>query len=211
MISLTEQIKNFYKTKIAPNHKTILFLAALSFALFSILNAPYIAANLRFLLTKQSASEPITQTQVAELHVPDTLSIPALSIEAPIQFIDKTDEKTFQAALKNGVVHYPGTALAGEFGNMYIFGHSSDYIWSKGHYKTVFAVLPSIKNGDEIFVTDSKGNQYTYRVIDTKIVKPNDVSVLDQQGNKKKLLTVQTSYPVGTALRRFVAIAELIP
>lgn len=211
MISFTEQIKNFYKTKIAPNHKTILFLAALSFALFSILNAPYIAANLRFLLTKQSVSEPITQTQIAQLHAPDTLSIPSLSIEAPIQFIDKADEKTFQAALKNGVVHYPGTALAGEFGNMYIFGHSSDYIWSKGHYKTIFAVLPSIKNGDEIFVTDSKGTQYTYKVIDTKIVKPNDVSVLDQQGNKKKLLTVQTSYPVGTALRRFVAIAELIP
>jgi HemK-like putative methylase len=104
------------------------------------------------------------------------LSIPSLSIEAPIQFIDKADEKTFQAALKNGVVHYPGTALAGEFGNMYIFGHSSDYIWSKGHYKTIFAVLP-IKT-------------WTITPLDTEIVAA--VFLRDTQSLPQSLIDIGT-------------------
>jgi len=42
-------------------------------------------------------------------------------------------------------------------------------------------------------------------------VSPKDLSVLDQQNFQKKFLSLQTSYPIGTALKRFVAVAELLP
>ncbi|MCC7356277.1 MAG: sortase [Candidatus Doudnabacteria bacterium] len=170
------------------------------------LNWDYVVLRVQFAFNKDDASSESSQ----ELTEPNKLRIPSLNIEAPIQFITETNETEFQKALAHGVVHYPNTALAGQPGNMYVFGHSSDLPWSKGEYKTVFALLPQIKSDAEIFVSDDKGKEYKYKVLSTKVVAPTDLSVLDQQENKRKLLSVQTSYPVGTALKRFVVIAELV-
>jgi LPXTG-site transpeptidase (sortase) family protein len=193
-----------------------IFLAlGLCVALFIILNAGYIRANVSYYL-----SPPESKDTTQELVVPgtststnaqsNTLRIPSLGIQAPIIYVDTVSEDAFQNALRNGVVHYPKTALPGEAGNVYIFGHSSDYRWSKGSYKTVFALLPKIANGAIINVTNASGTVFTYRVTGTKIVGPKDLHVLDQQGNTKHLLTLQTSYPLGTALKRFIATAELV-
>src|SRR5438552_3712454 len=73
------------------------------------------------------AAQPVAQNLL-----PNLLLIPSLGIKAPVGYPEKTDENEFQNFLQNGVVHYPGTALPGQPGNVYIFGHSSDYIWSKG-------------------------------------------------------------------------------
>lgn len=153
--------------------------------------------------------QPVAVSASAEDGPPDWLIIEKLGIEAPIVYVEQADESVFQEGLRRGVVHYPGTAPIGEAGNPYIFGHSSDYIWSKGHYQAVFAVLPEIKTGEAIVVSDHAGKKFVYKVVETKVVGPRDVSVLDQQDYQRKLLTLQTSYPVGTALRRFVVIAEL--
>ena len=139
----------------------------------------------------------------------NVLAIPSLGITTPIQYVTSTKEAAFQVALRDGVVHYPGTALPGEYGNAYIFGHSSDYSWSKGTFKTVFALLPKIAKGASIIVTDKNGKVFNYTAVSTRVVNPTDLSVLDQQGKAKRLLTVQTSYPIGTALRRFIVVAEL--
>lgn len=139
----------------------------------------------------------------------DTLAIPSLGINAPVIYEVAQNEEAFQLALRNGVVHYPGSALPGAVGNVYIFGHSSDYAWSKGDYKSVFALLPKIENGAEIKLTDSKGFMYTYLVTNQFVVGPKDVNVLSQETNGKHMLTVQTSYPIGTALKRYVVQAEL--
>ncbi len=139
---------------------------------------------------------------------PDTLYLPSLNITVPVKYVNEATEKAFQAALAGGVVQYPGTAMPGSYGNMYIFGHSSDYKWAKGSYKTVFATLPRIKLGAEVTVTDRLGTPYTYVVKEAKVVKATDTSYLSQYGFKEKLLTLQTSYPIGTALKRYVVIAE---
>ncbi len=139
------------------------------------------------------------------------LVIPRLGIDAPIVEPSARNEKAFQEALENGIAHFPGTALPGRNGNAYFFGHSSDYLWSPGAYKNVFAKLMSARVGDEIEVTDASGTPYLYRVTGMKIVSPKDLSVLSQGDGKKKMLTLQTSYPLGTALKRFVVTAELAP
>ncbi len=139
-----------------------------------------------------------------------SLSIPSLDIVAPLVYVSEKNEKSFQLGLQQGVVQYPGTALPGQLGNMYVFGHSSDYSWAKGSYRTVFAKLPDIKIGSEIKITDGAGRLYTYQVNKTVVVLPTDTQYLSQYNYQKKLLTIQTSYPVGTALKRFLVIAELV-
>jgi len=141
---------------------------------------------------------------------PNTLTIPALQITAPIVYITEATEPVFQKALQSGVVHYPGTAKPGEGGNCYIFGHSSDYIWSRGNFKTVLALLPQIEIGDEVVVSNTSGEQFTYTVTKSFVASPKDVQLLDQGDRTKKILTVQTSYPLGTALKRWIVVGEIL-
>lgn len=173
--------------------------------LLLILYAPYLSKQLKF------ATGQVAQTPPPEIPkgTPNQLQIPSLDITAPIVHITGTDENAFQAGLINGVVLYPGTAEVGTVGNSYIFGHSSDFAFSKGHYKTVFALLPKIELGAEIIVTDGQGNQFKYKVTDKKVVEKTDLSVLSQDTAGKKILSLQTSWPVGTALKRYLVRAEL--
>lgn len=199
-----------------PSLKTlqrILIPLACVFGLIAIANAGYFRAHAAYYLNppeknpKNGISVPNLDEPKPE---PNTIQIPSLGIQAPIKEVETVSEDTFQLALREGVVHYPGTALPGLPGNVYLFGHSSDYSWAKGNYKTVFALLPKIQKDAEIILTNADGTPFTYRVTGTQIVGPKDTHVLDQQGWKKHLLTVQTSYPLGTALKRFLVFAELV-
>lgn len=191
----------------------ILILIGILFLGLVVLNFGYFSANMRFLLRgRQAVPHSSTSTDVSalpKLMRADYLEIPSLDISAPVIYASEKNEAAYQKALKQGVVHFPQTALPGQEGNCYIFGHSSDYIWSGGKYKSVFATLPSIKKGDKILISDSQGTEYIYKVTDTAVVAANDLSVLSQETNGKKILTLQTSYPVGTALKRFIARAEI--
>jgi sortase A len=189
--------------------KKILILLGVCVAVFIFLDFGYLWANVKFFLYRPS-STPFVNVPVANLKIqPNLLIIGSLGLEVPIQYPTIAGEAAFQAALLDGVAHYPGTANPGELGNCYIFGHSSDFIWSKGNYKNIFAVLPQIQNGAQIFVSDQQGNEFNYTVIASHEVAADNLQVLSQQNYQKKLLTLQTSYPVGTALARWVVLAEI--
>src|SRR3989344_5629961 len=159
--------------------------------------------------SKPASGSAVTKPKTRPPEIsPYTIKIPSLNISVPMVYVYAATEKEFQAGLIDGVVHYPGTALPGEFGNCYIFGHSSDYIWSQGKYKTIFAPLPKTTIGTEIVISDNQGVKFVYTVIDSKKVSAKDLSVL-KQDYTKKILTLQTSYPVGTALARWVVVAEM--
>ncbi|MEK7183084.1 MAG: sortase [Patescibacteria group bacterium] len=190
-----------------------LLAAGLFVGALMIMGFPYFQA--RFLSTgtlplaegaDSVADESGTVVETAE---PNTLKIASLAIETPVIYVEDKTESVYQEALRDGVVHYPGTALPGEHGNVYIFGHSSDYVWSPGEYKTVFARLPTIELGAVIEITDAEGKLFHYIVTETKVVGPRDLTVLDQLNYAKQILTLQTSYPLGTALQRYIVVAEL--
>lgn len=185
---------------------------ALAVLVFIGLNYGYFWAQIKYVLWPPApiqTSTNVTPTLQLPKGEPDILQIDSLNLSVPVIYVNEQSEKVFQAALQNGVVHYPGTAMPGEYGNDYIFGHSSDYIWSSGKYKTVFAVLPRIKLGAEIKLSNSSGDVFLYIVTLSKVVDANDVSWLSQGDRTKKLLTLQTSYPLGTALRRWIVQAEM--
>jgi LPXTG-site transpeptidase (sortase) family protein len=136
--------------------------------------------------------------------------IASLNIEAPLIYVDNIGAGYFQEALQTGVVHYPGTAQPGQSGNAFYFGHSSDFGYRAGEYKTVFALLPQIELGEMIEITDARGRVYAYEVFNTLVVSPTATEVLSQGDRSERLLSLQTSYPVGTAFKRFIVQAKLI-
>ncbi len=160
--------------------------------------------------SERTTATPKIETVVGQNRAaPNMLYIPTLGIAAPIVESVESTESAYQKALESGVVRHPQSAQVGTVGNAYIFGHSSDYLWSGGKYKTVFALLPQIQIGAPLFVTDSEGTQYEYRVFQKMVVSPTDTWVLDPIEGTEYALTLQTSYPLGTALKRYIVRAEL--
>ena len=115
-------------------------------------------------------------------------------------------EKEVQESLRNGVVHYPGTAYPGQVGNVFFTGHSSYYPWDKGQYKDVFATLNQLNIGDE-YVVFYNQEKFVYKINEKKEVRPSQVGVLDQ-AKDKKLSTLMTCWPIGTTLKRLIVVAE---
>ena len=115
----------------------------------------------------------------------------------------------FMEELRKGVVRYPGTARPGEVGNVFIFGHSSNYPWVKSEYNQVFALLDTLKNGDDIVIFYGQ-KKYTYRITDRATVKPGDMDVLASRDPKKKELAIMTCWPIGTTLERIILFGELV-
>lgn len=167
------------------------------------LNYQYFGAQLNYYFGNRG------EVRIAEMREPNMIYIDSLGIEAPLVYIEEIGEPVFQEALANGVVHYPGTAEIGKRGNTFFFGHSSDFPTKPGSYKTVFALLPHIEMGAEILLTNDQGRVYAYEVFETHVVKPADTQWLEQDHEGRSLVTLQTSYPVGTALQRFLVRGEL--
>src|SRR5690606_23438706 len=168
-------------------------------------NYQYFGAQVMYYINRGGSDLEVMETRAS-----NRIYIQSLGLEAPLVYIDEIGEPIFQDALAQGVVHYPGTAAIGHRGNAFFFGHSSDFPTKPGNYKTVFALLPHIEMGDEVVLTDKDGKVYRYQVFDTHVVKPTDTQWLNQETEGKSLLTLQTSYPVGTALQRFLVRAELV-
>lgn len=194
----------------------ILYIAGLFLlivaSIFVIMNFSYFWKQIKFKINGPQSPQiqDSAFTDQEKKGEPNQIFIPSLGIIAPIVESDQSNEKAFQEALQKGVVHYPGSAFPGQVGNMYIFGHSSDFAFKGGDYKTVFALLPSIKNEAEITITDKDGQKYNYKVFNQFVAKKTDVHLLDQNTKGRKILTLQTSYPIGTALQRYIVQAELI-
>jgi sortase A len=109
-------------------------------------------------------------------------------------------EGTGGKILRRAVGHIGGTALPGHPGNVGIAGHRD----------TFFRPLRNIQPDDLITLTTPRG-EYRYRVVSTTIVSPDNVAVLNSDGNE--VLTLVTCYPfyyVGPAPDRFIVRATRI-
>ncbi|MEK7086044.1 MAG: class D sortase, partial [Patescibacteria group bacterium] len=146
----------------------------------------------------------------------DRLIIPRINQNLPIVKVSSeslikrdwdTLEKDMQEALKDGVVHYPGTSLPGQTGNVVITGHSSYFPWDPGRFKDVFALLHDVVEGDKIVIFYNQ-DKYIYEVDSIKVVLPEDIEVLKQTTDDR--LTLITCTPVGTNLKRLIVSAKLI-
>jgi len=131
-----------------------------------------------------------------------TLSIPKLRIENAVVEIGGT-------RIKHSLIHYPGTALPGEFGNTVVFGHSVlPTFYNPKDYEAIFSLIPTLDKGDKIYV-DFDGIRFTYEIEDYQEVKPEDIDVLEQRFDQQSLSLV-TCVPPGTYWKRGIVLARLI-
>ncbi|HUE59508.1 MAG TPA: sortase, partial [Acidimicrobiales bacterium] len=95
----------------------------------------------------------------------DHLVIPKIGVDKyVVQGIGEQD-------LRRGPGHYPETVMPGELGNAAIAGHRTTY-------GAPFFDLDHLKQGDDIFLTDTQNRRWDYQVTRSFVVSPNDVSVL---------------------------------
>lgn len=131
-----------------------------------------------------------------------TLSIPKLEIIDAAVEIGGED-------LHQSLIHYPGTALPGQYGNVVVFGHSVlPQFFNSKNYKTIFSTLPTLEEEDEVFI-DFDGITYRYVVIQMVEVGPDDISVLEQWYDSEYLSLI-TCVPPGTYLKRLIVRAKLV-
>lgn len=129
------------------------------------------------------------------------LSIPKLNIDKAKVLVDGED-------LSRSLIHFLPTSLPGENGNVVIFGHSTlPQLYNTKDYKTIFTYLPSLEKGDMIMVRLGD-DHYEYEVYEMFVVKPDQVSVLEQQFDSP-YLTLITCVPPGTYWNRLVVKAKL--
>lgn len=128
------------------------------------------------------------------------IQIPKIGLERVIvQGVSKKD-------LKKGPGHYPGTPLPGQAGNSGIAGHRTTY-------GAPFNRIDELAPGDEINITTPQG-RFLYKVIKAPdsdaapyIVKPTDVTVLDDKGDNR--ITLTACHPEYSARQRIIVNAVL--
>jgi sortase A len=117
------------------------------------------------------------------------LTVPAMSrIENDdIPYAGGTDEEALKS---HAAIHLEGTGFPwDDEANVYIAGHRLGYPNTESWL--TFWDLDEVGVGDEIYVTDSKGTKYTYRVFKTFIVNPSETHVTQTEPGKN-ILTLQT-------------------
>ncbi len=131
-------------------------------------------------------------------------------ISIPKLKIDKATVNVDTLVFFDNLSHFPGSALPGEVGNVFITGHSVlPQFTDTKNYRTIFSKLPDLEIGDIVDV-NLNGQNYQYVVQYKKVVDPNDLSVLAPISKNAKNLTLMTCVPPGTSLQRMVVITSLI-
>lgn len=156
------------------------------------------ADRLQSQLSNQFTSDELRQDYEARnVQEGDSLTriqIPAIDVDVVVV------EGVSPSALRAGAGHYPSTPLPCEDGNVAIAGHRTTY-------GRPFHNLDLLQPGDEIILTTPIG-ACKYSVQDQTIVRPSDVSVVQNQGDNR--LTLTTCHPKGSARQRLVISATLV-
>ncbi|HEX4901976.1 MAG TPA: class E sortase, partial [Acidimicrobiales bacterium] len=150
--------------------------------------------------TPSRPSRPTTTTTTPPPPPPEDGSAVA-RIVIPKIGVDKiVVEGVGRRDLQKGPGHYPGTPLPGQPGNAAIAGHRTTF---GAPFQDVDELVP----GDEILVTTRQGS-FRYEVTGTQIVLPNQVEVVEDQGDDR--LTLTSCHPLYSARERIVVSAELV-
>lgn len=171
------------------------------------LNEP--SVNQLISLADQTTNDTTTTTKqiIQPDMAPDSIKISAINVTAPITWQVENLPGPVADGLSHSVIQIKGTALPGEKGNVYITGHSSNYVWIHQPYNSIFSNISKLVVGDIIYV--KHGNDlYAYEVYDQKVVAANDLSILNPSDSSH--LTLGTCWPLGTSLKRMVVLANQI-
>jgi sortase A len=139
---------------------------------------------------RQAAANPAA----SDTPVLTRISIPKINLAAIVL------EGASSRQLSAGPGHITDTAMPGDAGNAVITGHRD----------TFFRRIFELEQGDEIVIARN-GRLFRYQVTGKKVVKPDDMSVLQPTSDAE--LTLITCYPIhyiGPAPKRLVIFSKLV-
>jgi sortase A len=177
----------------------IIGLLALSYVGFALLDARLYQAEQARRFERALKETNLARAESPAIAVSEGSPLGRIEISAvglTVMVLEGTDEGT----LRRAVGHIRGTPLPGQQGNVALAGHRD----------TFFRGLRKIRVNDEITLTTLSGS-YRYRVDSTKVVKPEETEVLENDGDD--ILTLVTCYPfnfVGLAPSRFIVRAHRV-
>lgn len=159
-------------------------------------------------LGRVATSSLIGTEVVADLPPIFYITIPKLEIE-------KAEAETNSPSLSpdERLGHYTGSALPGQVGNTFIYGHSVlPMFYNPKNYKTIFSTLDKLVEGDELVV--EFGEQvYKYVVEKQQVLETKDVNPLDPIAPRflnQAYLTLMTCWPPGLKDKRLLVQARLV-
>lgn len=142
-------------------------------------------------------------------------AITEYQLDIPSLKLTNATVKVGGSDLNKSLIAFTGTALPGEYGAPVIFGHSvlrkfyNPSEKNPSRYNSIFSYIMTLEPGKDTIVLTAGEKKYTYLVQDKIEVKPEDVYILTQQYDAKRLKLV-TCVPEGTYLKRGVVIAQLL-
>lgn len=190
--------RGFFKTLFRYKGRFLIFFVLIflvSFTLISLLG--FVPDEIKI------ASDEVVGEEAAG-EQPIRISVPSINLDWKIENPETNDIKVLDAALKRGVVHYPGSGLLGD-GNMFLFGHSSSYKIVNNQAYKVFNRLKELREGDRIYVYSNE-NGYVYHVRKVTLVDADKALV--NLSTKKKMLTLSTCNTFGKTEERYVVEAD---
>ncbi|OGD86344.1 hypothetical protein A2Z23_00355 [Candidatus Curtissbacteria bacterium RBG_16_39_7] len=131
------------------------------------------------------------------------LSIPKLKIKDAEVKVESTD-------FLSSLAQYPGTALPGERGNVFITGHSVlPQFYNPKNYFSIFSTLYELEKSDKIYLS-YLGREYVYQVETLEVVSPDSSWVILPPDPFGKYLTLSTCTPPGLKNQRLVVLTKIL-
>ena len=103
--------------------------------------------------------------------------------------------------------HYKGSALPGEVGDSFIYGHSVlPWFFNPKNYKTIFSTLGNLETGDR-FTIEYNQRKINYKVEDEVVLSPKEVNPLKTWKPaylNQPTVSLMTCWPAGTKTNRLI-------
>lgn len=166
--------------------------------------------NFKFTELEDKKSRVLGTTYEGENAVPDyfKISIPRLNIKNAL-----VETNAYSLQPDSAIGHYPNSALPGDVGNTFLFGHSVlPFFYNPRNYKTIFSTIDRLQAGDLIYVK-YKNKMLTYKVDGKRELKPNQVDPLAEVKPKflnESTMVLMTCSPMGTKINRYLVDTILI-
>lgn len=170
--------------------------------------------------TTSTASQQLVEgTSIATTEPVDVASLPApaqrpiriviteIGIDTPVLTPASADVDVLDRALLSGAVHYPDSPLAGENGNMLIFGHSSYLPVVQNKAYQAFNELQKLTPGSIVSVYTEHG-RFDYKVDRVRLARAEETVISFDA--PKPSLTLATCNTFGAKQERWVATATLV-
>lgn len=191
-------------------------ISTLAVVLFILIFYPVFLAELSYLYSNKGKNVSVIsqneKTKNKNVIVPRDenfgIVIPKINANAKvIKDVNPLNSSQYQWALTKGVAHAKGSAYPGQFGNVFLFSHSSVDFYEAARYNSIFYLLTKLEKGDDVYIFYNKA-KIKYTVTGKKIVGANAVSYLKNSQGKHQL-TLMTCWPPGTTLNRLLVTAEI--